>query len=232
MELREYINLIKRRLWILVLTTIFFAVFMCIYVNYFSDNIYESITTLYVGKQTHEQTSALYDDLLMGQTLVKDYREIAKSKAVSNQVVSELKEEGKLAEHFDPGSLAGKISINLRGDTRVIEIKVEDTHPERARDLANTVAEVFKFKVKELVEIDNVEIIDEANLPEINKPTKPKRAHDIAIASFIGILTGLGIIFLIEYLDNTIKRSEDVEKYLELPVIGTIPRINHDKGGL
>ena len=231
MDLREYINIIRRRLWIIIVIAVLFTVGTGIYNNYFLENIYESNSTLYVGKGADEQTAIVYNDLLMGQYLVKDYKEIASSRVVSEQVVDELKNEGKLDEEFNPANLANMISINLRGDTRVIEIKVQDTNPERAQDLANKIAEVFKARAEELMKINNIEIIDTALLPAEDKPAKPKRVQNIAIAAFIGIITGLGVIFLIEYFDNTIKTSEDVDKFLELPVIGTIPNMVQGKGG-
>lgn len=224
MELREYILLIKRRLWVLLVITMISITCTAIYINYFCDNIYESITTLYVGSQTREESGIAYNDLLMGQFLVKDYKEIAKSRSVVQQVVDELILEGELTPDFDPLSLSKKISVNLRGDTRVIEIKLEDTDPYRAKVLADRIAVVFREKVNQLIKIDNIEIIDEANLPE--KHSKPKKARDIATAAFIGVLAGLGTVFLIEYLDNTIKSPEDVEKYLELPILGVVPQID------
>ncbi len=227
MELKEYILLIKRRLWILLVITMISTACTAIYVNYFCDSIYESITTLYVGSQTREESGIAYNDLLMGQFLVKDYREIAKSRTVVQQVVDELILEGELNPGFDSLSLSKKISVNLLGDTRVIEIKLEDTDPYRAKTLADRIAVVFMEKVRQLVKIDNIEIIDEANLPD--KPSRPRKARDIAVAAFIGILAGLGTAFLIEYLDSTIKSPEDVEKYLELHVLGVVPVIKISK---
>lgn len=229
MELKEYIDIIKRKIWILILVPFLCGITTDIFNCFFSKKTYESKTTLYIGKRSEEQTGIGYNDILMGQYLVKDYREIAKSRSVLEEVVDELIYEGKLDEDFNPSSLSDKISVNLCGDTRVIEIKVQDTDPQTARNLANKVAEVFKEKVKELMEIDNVKIIDKATLPDKNNPTKPKRLRDILIASLFGILLGLGIIFFMEYLDNTIKTSEDAEKYLGLPVIGTIPHMVYEE---
>lgn len=225
MDIRECINMIRRRLWIIIVITVLFTISTGIYNYYYLDNIYESNTTLYIGKPTEEQTAIAYNDLLIGQNLVKDYREIANSRIVSEQVVDELIWEGKLDKEFNPENLADMVSVNLRGDTRVIEIKVQDTIPERTRDLANKLAKVFKARAQDLMKIDNIEVIDEAVLPAENKPVKPERIKNIAIAVLFGIAAGFGLILLIEYFDNTIKTSEDVEKYLELPVIGSIPKI-------
>jgi capsular polysaccharide biosynthesis protein len=68
---------------------------------------------------------------------------------------------------------------------------------------------------------DNVKVVDKAKVP--SSPVKPRPLMNIAIAGVLGIMVGLGIIFLIEYLDNTIKTPDDVQKYLGLPVLGSIP---------
>ena len=231
MHLKDYFRIFKRRLWIVLLVTIITAAGTAVYNYCFMKNIYESSTTIYVGKSTGDTTEINYNDVLMGQYLVKDYREIATSRGVSYQIVSELKQQGKLAKDFDPWSLTKKITVILKGETRIIEIKVQDVIPERSRDLANKAAQVLKIKIKELMKIDNVEIIDNAILPAKDNPAKPDRKRNIIISVFFGIIAGSGLILLIEYLDNTIKTSEDVKRFLELPVIGTIPNIDSSNGG-
>jgi len=229
MELRDYINVIKKRMWIiLVLVPVFIIVTLLVDI-FILKNIYEADATLYVGRKYDQKTTIMYDDLLISQLLVKDYREIMKSRLVSEKVVDELKKKGKLEINFNPLTLKDKIDVNLRNDTKIIEIKARDSNPQKAKDLTNEFAEVFKIKIKELMKVDNIEIIDWARFP--NSPTKPEKKKDVILAGFVGLLTSLCSIFLFEYLDNTIKTSEDVEKYLELPVLGTIPKMKSIKGG-
>ena len=227
MEIREYLGIIKRRFWIVLLITIVAVTVTAICNKFLLKDIYEANTKLFVSKQTSNNEAMVYNDLLIGQSLVKDYRELAKSRTVSERVVKELRDEGKLKENINPKELSEKISVNLCGETRVIEIKVEDESPTKARDLANKAADVFKSRAKELMKIETVEIVDTAILPD--SPVKPKRARNIAISGFIGLMLGLGLIFLLEYMDNTIKTPEDVEKYLGLPVIGAIPVMDNEK---
>lgn len=193
---------------------------IAVYVSFFViDPVYEANATLYViSRQEAQQSTIQYNDMLVGQQLVKDYREIVKSRTVTSQVIEDLDLDMSSKE------LAEKISVGSKNDTRIIEISVQDTDPDRASIIANKTCEVFMSKVKDLMKVENVEIVDNAISPET--PVKPRPLLNIAIGMFLGLFVALGVIFLIEYLDDTIKNSEDVEKYLGLPVLGTIPDLD------
>jgi len=220
MELKEYFYVIYKRLWIVVALPLA-ASLISAYISYcVLDPIYEANTTLYViNKRDDSQLALAYNDVMVGQFLVKDYRELVKSRTVTGTVIKELKLEG-----MTPEALAGKISVNSKNDTRIIEVRVQDKIPERARDIADKVGEVFIGRVVELMKVENVNIVDKAQVP--SKPVKPKAVINIAIAFFAGLAAAVGIVFFIEYLDDTIKTSEDVEKYLGLTVLGTIPEFS------
>ncbi|MBZ4647638.1 MAG: hypothetical protein JG777_3127 [Clostridia bacterium] len=216
MELREYLQIIRKRLWVVILITLLSTTTSAVISFFVLKPIYQSNTTLYVFKKIDTQGGIAYNDLLVGNQLVKDYRELVKSRLVSSTVIQELG-----LKDMTTSQMAAKLGVSLKNDTRLIEITAQDTDPEMAKEIANKVAEVFKKKVVELMDVENVQIIDKAEVPLT--PVKPKKELNVAIAAFVGLMTGLGIIFLIEYLDNTIKTPEDVQKHLGLPVIGTIP---------
>lgn len=219
MELKQYFKILQKKIWILLLIPIAAA---CIsgYVSLFVLNpVFESNTTLYViNKGQGAQTAIALNDIMAGQSLVKDYRELIKSRLVTTETIKDLGLKGISSE-----TLAERISVNSKNDTRIIEIKVQDTQPERARDIADKLAEVFIDKVIELMKVDTVGIVDKAILPA--RPIKPRPAINILITAFSGIITSLGIIFLLEYLDDTVKTAEDVEKQLGITVLGTIPAL-------
>lgn len=60
-------------------------------------------------------------------------------------------------------------------------------------------------------------------------PSSPKPVLNMLIAFFIGLMVSVGIAFLLEYLDNTVKTQEDVEKLIGVPVIGIIPMVEGEK---
>lgn len=234
-DLKQLFTVIIKRLPIIILCTLVVTI-AAVGVSYFLlPDIYESATTLYIGKQTDSQEQLGYQDLQMGQQIIKDYREIAKSKSVTRKVKEELKQEypenmslGEVLELSDD-AFSSKITVNAKGDTRIFEIRVSDEDPVNCMIIANKTAEVFIAKVKSLLKLDNVQVLDIAEQP-LN-PVKPNRIINIAIGFILGAMMGLGLVFLIEYLDNTIKTPDDVRKHTKLTVIGVIPRFEAVENG-
>lgn len=216
--LREYFQIVRKRVWIIVLATAIAVSLSGILSYYVLQPIYEAFTTLIVSKPSDEEAIIQYSDVLLSQKLVKTYGEILKSRNVSNQVIENLR------LNISSEQLKQKVTITPVNDTEIVQIKVMDINPELAQSIANELAEVFIKDVKRIMNIENVQVIDRAEIPL--EPSKPKPRLNMIIGGVLGIIVGLGIIFLLEYLDNTIKTSDDIEKYLALNVLGTIPYID------
>ncbi len=131
---------------------------------------------------------------------------------------------------MNPASLAGRIGVSQRGESRVIQISVNDTNPQMAMELTNKVAEVLQKKITEIMQIENVQIIDKAELQPY--PISPNKRMNYMIGAILGLFVGMGMILLIIYFDNTVKTPEDVKKHLDLPVIGTIPNFKAGRNGV
>lgn len=214
-NIKDIFKSLLRRWWLLFICVIVFGGAAYYYTHYYLIPTYETYTTLYVGKDTG-QTGLNQGDLYFGSALIPDYREIAKSKQVASEVIKDLG-----LSYMRPASLAGMIGVTQRNDSRVIQISIVDTNPQRAMEIANKVAEVFQKKVIEIMQVENVQIIDKAELQSY--PIAPDNKRNIIMGIIIGLALGGGIAFLIEYMDNSIKTPEDVQKFIDLPVIGTIP---------
>src|SRR5690606_36480564 len=111
-------------------------------------------------------------------------------------------------------------------NSQVVKITVQDTDPKMAADIANTVAAVFENQIKTIMNVDNVNILSPAVVLENQSPVKPQPVLNMAIGLVVGLMIGVGLAFLLEYLDNTIKTEQDIEKLLELPVLGAITTID------
>ena len=217
MELKQYLNIVIKRLWLFMLLPVIAMAISAYYTFFIIDPVFESNTTLYlVNRQVDPELAIAYNDLMAGQYLVKDYRELVKSRAVISAVINKLQLTG-----ISPDALAGKISVNTKNDTRIIEIKVQDKDPQMAGKVADATAEEFMVKIKDLMKVENVNVIDKAQIP--TSPINPRTSVNIAIALFIGLFAAAGLAFLIEYLDDTFKTAEDIESQMNLPVLATIP---------
>ena len=219
-ELRDLFYMVTKRIWLIILITVLSVITSGLVSIFLLTLQYETFTTLMLGKPADydNEESYSYNDILTNQKLIGTYGEIAKSRAVLNEVKSELDLE------FTTKELSERINVSLLKNTEIIKVTVSDDSPERAADIANKVAEVFMANVSEIMQINNVQVIDPAEVP-VN-PVSPRVKMNIAIAGVLGMMVSLFIIFIIEAFDNTIKIPDDVARHLELPVIGMIPE--HD----
>lgn len=216
-ELREIFSIVRKRL-LLIAIIVIVAVAAAGILSYFVlDKEYEATTSLILGKPNDFSSNPQlqYNDVLLYQKLVKTYGEIAKSRTVSEKVIDAMQ------LNMTAEQLQSKITVTPVGDTELIKIKVVDNSPEMAANIANKLAEVFKSQVVQIMRVENVQVVDTAKVP--NSPIKPRPVINIAIAFMVALMTGVGLAILLEYLDHTIKTTQDVERYLELPVIGVIP---------
>lgn len=216
-DLKDIFGMLIKRWYIILISVLICTAAAALISLFILKPVYQSNTTLYIGKNLDGgKTDLAYNDVLLGSQLVKDYREVVKSRLVANEVMQELKLEDMTIEDF-----TAKLSVDLKNDTRVIQISATDNNPETAKNIANKVAEVFMVKVVDIMQVENVKVIDTAEVPD--KPIKPNKKMNVAIGFILGLMVGFGIVFIIEYFDNTIKTADDIKKYLDLPVIGTIP---------
>jgi capsular polysaccharide biosynthesis protein len=121
-----------------------------------------------------------------------------------------------------------KVSVENINDTEIIKIIVVDADEWKSMTIADEIAKVFNTEVVKLYSIQNIGVIDTAELP--SKPYNISLIKTVGLAGAIGLVLSLGIIFVIFYFDSTIKSSEDVEKKLGVVVIGSIPMAGGKRG--
>ena len=220
MELKQFLIMIRKKIVFIILISVLVSITVALGSVFLISPVYEASSTLYIiSQKTASEGDVTYTDLLTNQQLVKDYRELIKSKLIVKTALDELK-----IMDLTPNQLSNRITVSSKNDTRVLEIKVEDTYPVRSAELSNKICEVFISEAKSLAKIDNVNIVDTAEIPET--PVKPQPVLYTAIAFIISLMLTLGVFYLLEVINETIKTSEDKETYLDLNVLGTIPSFN------
>ena len=177
---------------------------------------YTSTTRIYVVSRTAD--SITNQDLQAGSYLVKDYQEVI----TSNEVLSSVIDKEKLS--LTPNELSSMISVTIPTDTRVISISVEDDNAQEAATIANTVREVAAEKIKAVTKVDDVTTLEAAEVPK--EPSSP----NIKRNTLIGVIAGGGLavisIIILEILDDRVRRPEDIEDVLGLPLLGIVPDID------
>lgn len=215
-ELIEYFYIIKKRIWIILAVTVISAVCAFIYSECMVTPVYEAKSSLIIGRTPNSATDKIqYNDILMYQKLVKTYGELAQSRLVAQETIS------KLGLDMTPETLQQNLTVTDTADTQILTIAVSNIDPKRSALITNTLSNVFVEKVSSMMNTQDVKVMDEAQVPR--SPVSPRTSLNVVIAGFLGLMASLGVVFLIEYLDNTIKTEEDVEKHLALTVLASIP---------
>ncbi|HWI52858.1 MAG TPA: Wzz/FepE/Etk N-terminal domain-containing protein [Symbiobacteriaceae bacterium] len=214
LDLRSILITLRRRLWLILSLPVLAAVAAGLISFYLLAPAYAASTSMWVVKEGSGQLN--YNDLMLSRNLTKTYAEVAKSRAVLNDAI---KIAG--AEDLTAGQLQGMITVTPVRDTEIIQFTIEDGDPRRAAALASAVAEAFKGQIRTFMKVENVAVVDQAQIPL--SPISPRPLMNIAVAAVLGAMAGLGLAFLLEYLDTTVKSPEDVTGRLGLPVVGLIP---------
>ena len=226
-DLLQLWEILKKR-WVIVIVIPLIAALTSGVISFFVlKPVYQASTTLIVGKKaaddTAQQAGALldYNVLMANKQLAKTYGAIAKSRTVEQKVIDKLKIPLTTEE------LDEKIKVDPVQDTEVLQIAVQDYDPGLAAKIANATAEEFSEMVIDVKKVDSVSIIDKAVPPA--HPVKPNKKLNVLIAFAVGLMAAVGLAFLLEFLDNTVKDENDVEELLGLPVLGIIPLYNGDE---
>ena len=225
LDIRDVLHILKKWAELIIAVTLLALLLGTVYTFLRGTPRYRANTTIYVGRNTAEgvtSDSLVYQDLMLGEELVNDYRELAKSRQVADITNDRITELSLTTE-----DISEMIDVQARTNTRVIEISAQHESPQVATNVANTVAEVFRERASVIMNIENIQIIDAAIVPD--EPAKPNKVMNIALSALIGIVLGTGIAFLIEFMDNKIRTPEDVEEILGLPVMGIILNFDNNK---
>lgn len=218
-DVLEVLRVLLSKLGIIILSGLILALAAIVGTKLFITPQYQSVTKMYVLAQQNSDT-VTNSDLQTSTLLTKDYAELITSRTVTEAVISKLGLDLKYEE------LIGKIEVGTTSDTRIITIKVKDEDPYMARDIANAIRDTAAEHIKSVMNIEAVNVVDMANIPD-NK-CSPSLFKNGFVAGALGCFLAV-VIILIQYMSNdTIKLSEDVEKYLGLSTLGVIPMDNNN----
>ena len=220
-DLREVFLILLGKAWLILWVGIFTAALAFGLSQFVLDQVYESTTQIYIlNKQDNDTVT--YSDVQLGSQLTKDYAELIQSRFVLESVMEEL----QLFE-LDYEDMLDKVTVSTPADTRILAITVEDTDPMLAMEMANSIREAAAVHIKNVMDIEAVNVVDTANLP--TEKSGPSVIKWTAVGGLIGVLLVMSIVMIWYLTDDTIKTSDDVEKYLGLSTLALIPMEVRDK---
>ena len=200
-DLREIFSVLLSHLGIIILSGLVLGLVAIVGTKVFITPQYQSVTKMYL--------------------LTKDYAEMIQSRTVTEAVIAQL---GLDMTHEQ---LVKKISVSNTTDTRIITISVLDKDPYMARDIANAVRDTAAEHIKNVMNSEAVNVVDEANIPA--EKYSPSVSKNGLIGGVLGCMIAVAIILIRFIMNDTIQTAEDVERYLQLSTLGTIPLLQTDK---
>lgn len=221
-SLKELLETLQKRLRLIISTTLMAILIAGVVSYFFITPIYQASTQLLVNKSNDEQAAYQYNEVQTNLQLINTYNVIIKSPAILELVIKDLD------LNMTVDQLNAKITVENATNSQVVNLSVQDPSPAMAVKIANKTAEVFQKEITKIMNVDNVSILAKATVGDNPSPIKPKPLLNIAIATVVGLMVGVGVAFLLEYFDNTIKTEQEIEKILGLPVLGVIAAIEEN----
>lgn len=214
-DLRELFYVVLNKIWIVAITGILCAVIFGVFTKVMLVPKYQSTIKLYIVNKQDSEKSMTYSDLQTGSQLTKDYQVLVKSRAVTEQVIKDLN------LNITHEALSNDISVNNPEGTRILEITVTYTDPDTARKLADDIGLVSADKMVTIMGMEKANIVETANMP--GGPSSPNFSKNVLMGGLAGAFLSVFVIFLIYTLDDSIKKAEDIEQYLNITTLGTLP---------
>lgn len=219
-DLIEIFRVLWRWAWVIAVAALGCAMIAFVYSKFFITPTYESTTRIVVLNQFGSDNLTI-NDLNMGSQLSNDYKELIRSR----DVVENVMEAYRLDTTYE--AFVESIEVSSPTNTRIIDITLTHTNPLLAKDLVDKLREEAATKIKNIMAVDAVNVVDEGNVP-LN-PSGPNVMKWTLIGFLAGGFVSVAVIVVLYLLDDTIKSSEDVEKYLKLSTLGTIPIVESEE---
>ena len=222
-SLNEIIDVLKKRIKIIIASTVVIALLVALVSLFVLTPMYQASSQFIVNEKTEDQINLVDTGAIKSNVdLINTYNVIITSPAILDDVID------KLSLEYSPSALAGKINVSSEQNSQVVTVTVTDENQKKAADIANGVVSTFQKEIPEIMNVDNVSVLTVARVIEKPSQVSPNVELNIAIGLILGLMLGVGIAFLIEYLDTTVKTEKDIEKHIDIPIIGSIPTVERD----
>nr|WP_195515320.1 Wzz/FepE/Etk N-terminal domain-containing protein [Paraclostridium bifermentans] len=219
-SISEIFEALKKR-WILIVSITLVATLISGILSFFVIKpTYETSTKVFIGKEESNLEGYNSNDIQMYQKLLQTYAETIKTNEVVQAAINNT------GADLTVSAVKGALTVTPVSDTQILQIKYQNNDPELAKEILENITNEFVVLAKELVPNGNVRVIEAVQLPE--DPVAPNKKMNIAIAFLLGLMVSVGLVFLLEYLDNTFKNKENFERELDIPALGVIPVVDEE----
>jgi capsular polysaccharide biosynthesis protein len=216
-DLKELFHVLVKKLWFIVIAAIIVSAAIGCINLFVVTPVYTSTTKLYVINR-QDETKITYSDLQTGTQITQDYMVLVTSRPVLEQVIKNTN------VNMTPDELNAMISIINPEGTRILEISVTDYDPMLAKKLADAIADVSAEQLVNIMEIEKVNVVEYGNLP--GEADSNNLAQSFIMGALLGILVSSAAIIIIHMMNDNIRTSDDIERYLGITTLGMIPLVD------
>lgn len=207
---------IKKKLKFIILVGIIGGAIALTFTTFFISKKYESSARIYLKPNTTETGSIDYNALSANSKMVNNYMLMLQGDSILDKVTKTLK-----LEDMDKDFVKNSLSVTNETDSEIIKVSARTEDPELSKDIVSAAVDQFFSDVKAKLDVKNLMIIDQAKVEET--PVAPSKKMNTALGILAGIFVSGGIVVLRFLLDKRMHTKDDVEAYLEIPVLAEIP---------
>ena len=223
-RIEDIIYSLKKRWKMIVGITLTFTLIAGLVTFFVIKPKYETKIRVFIGKEgATPDTGVDYNsgDLSFYQDLVGTYIEILKNNDSIKTALKDIKQEDTQA---NINRVLSGLSVSQSGTTQIMDIKYVTTDMSEIIPVIESVTDQFIVKSKQLIKNGNIQVLEKAKIP--GGPISPNKPLNIIIGFMLGLMVAIGLAFLLEYFDNTVKTTEELENLLGIPVLADIPRVD------
>lgn len=213
LNIEDLLYLLKKRYKLVVICTLSFVLLAGIFATLKMKPSYEARVKIFAGKNEEIQSNYSQDELKSYSSLINTYIQLIKTEDFMNKVID------KANLDMNANQLINGLIFSTDGDTPILEIKYSSDSLTKSEKVISTVTEEFEVGVKEIILNTYTKVIDSVKVTE----KAPEKAKVVLIGLMAGLLMGISLVFVLDYLDDTLAKKEELEKLLPIPVLAELP---------
>lgn len=215
LDLSKFITAIKKNWKLVLLLPIIFMLISVLITTFLMKPEYEANTQVLVN-QKEKNSELMAQEVQSNIQLVNTYSEILKSPRILDEVAKKNKK-------YSASDIKGMLTVTTQAESQILNVNVENGSKKDAEKVANDIANVFSDKMPDIMNVDNVSVLSSAK--GTASKVSPNLLLNLAIGLILGLVLSLIVIVLKEMFDKRIRTEEDIEKELNIPVLGSIQKL-------
>lgn len=215
LDLSKFMKTIKKKWKLFLILPIIFMLIALLMTMFLMKPKYEANTQVLVN-QKEKKAEFMAQEVQSNIQLVNTYSEIFKSPRILDEVAKKNKKHSA-------SEIKGMLNVTTQAESQILNVNVESGSKKDAEKVANDIAKVFSDEMPDIMNVDNVTILSKAN--GTASKVSPSLVINLASGLILGLFLSLIIIMLKEIFDKRIRTEEDIERELNIPVLGSIQKL-------